>query len=297
MRTESPSKRMVRLAFGFAMLTLLLMGAVSYRWMVLSDESDRWVQHTHEVLMNIQDQRLALQGVESSSRTFALTGRESDLDLYHANVMRMKQVRDAFQSLTVDNPLQQSRLPALAGLAAENIQDAETIIHLRRVQGQKAAIAAIETSRNQQAMDEFQALTGKLQSEEISLRTLRLTATEQHLSQARIILIVGTLLGMLIAGIAGWTALRDSGRRGRAEEALRDSEEKYRMMLDGVEDYAIFMLDPQGHVASWSASAERIKGYTAEQIIGQHFSCLFLPEDIKRGRPEEVLRLAATRCV
>ncbi len=294
MRTESPSKRMGRLAFGFAMLTLLLMGAVSYRWMVLSDESDRWVQHTHEVLMNIQDQRLALQGVESSSRTFALTGRESDLDLYHANVMRMKQVRDAFQSLTVDNPLQQSRLPALAGLAAENIQDAETIIHLRRVQGQKAAIAAIETSRNQQAMDEFQALTGKLQSEEISLRTLRLTATEQHLSQARIILIVGTLLGMLIAGIAGWTALRDSGRRGRAEEALRDSEEKYRMMLDGVEDYAIFMLDPQGHVASWSASAERIKGYTAEQIIGQHFSCLFLPEDIKRGRPEEVLRLAAT---
>ena len=294
MRTESPSKRMVRLAFGFAMLTLLLMGAVSYRWMVLSDESDRWVQHTHEVLMNIQDQRLALQGVESSSRTFALTGRESDLDLYHANVMRMKQVRDAFQSLTVDNPLQQSRLPALAGLAAENIQDAETIIHLRRVQGQKAAIAAIETSRNQQAMDEFQALTGKLQSEEISLRTLRLTATEQHLSQARIILIVGTLLGMLIAGIAGWTALRDSSRRGRAEEALRDSEEKYRMMLDGVEDYAIFMLDPQGHVASWSASAERIKGYTAEQIIGQHFSCLFLPEDIKRGRPEEVLRLAAT---
>lgn len=150
MKTESPLKRMVRLAFGFAMLTLLLMGAVSYRWMVLSDESDRWVQHTHEVLMNIQDQRLALQSIESSSRTFALTGRESDLDLYHANVMRMTQDRDAFQSLTVDNPLQQSRLPVLAGLAAENIQDAETIIHLRRVQGQKAAIAAIdstETSR------------------------------------------------------------------------------------------------------------------------------------------------------
>jgi diguanylate cyclase (GGDEF)-like protein/PAS domain S-box-containing protein len=294
MKTESPLKRMVRLAFGFAMLTLLLMGAVSYRWMVLSDESDRWVRHTHEVLMNIQDQRLALQSIESSSRTFALTGRESDLDLYLANVMRMTQDWDVFQSLTVDNPLQQSRLPALAGLAAENIQDAETIIHLRRVQGQKAAIAAIETTRDKQAMDEFQALTGKLQSEETGLRTLRLRATEQHLGQAKIILIVGTLLGTLIAGIAGWTALRDSGRRGRAEAALRDSEEKYRMLLDGVEDYAIFMLDPQGHVASWSASAERIKGYTAEQIIGQHFSCLFLPEDIKRGRPEEVLRMAAT---
>jgi diguanylate cyclase (GGDEF)-like protein/PAS domain S-box-containing protein len=294
MKTESPLKRMVRLTFGFAMLTLLLMGAVSYRWMVLSDESDRWLRHTHEVMMDIQDQRLALQSIESSSLTFALTGRESDLELYRADVGRMKQDRYAFQSLTADNPVQQSRLPALASVAAENVQNAETIINLRRVQGQKAAIAAVGTIHSEQAMDEFQALSGKLDREEIRLRVLRLAATEQRLGQAKIILIVGTLLGMLIVGIAGWTALRDSGRRGRAEEALRDSEEKYRMLLDGVQDYAIFMLDPQGHVASWSASAERIKGYTAEQIIGHDFSCFFPPEDIKRGRPEEILRMAAT---
>jgi PAS domain S-box-containing protein len=70
-------------------------------------------------------------------------------------------------------------------------------------------------------------------------------------------------------------------------------EEKYQMLLDGIEDYAIFMLDPQGLVASWNAGAERIKGYTAEEIIGHSFSCFFLPEDIKRGRPEEVLRMTA----
>jgi PAS domain S-box-containing protein len=58
-------------------------------------------------------------------------------------------------------------------------------------------------------------------------------------------------------------------------------------------DYAIFMLDPGGQVVSWNAGAERIKGYTAEQIIGQNFSCFFSPEDIKRGRPEEVLRITA----
>ncbi len=82
-------------------------------------------------------------------------------------------------------------------------------------------------------------------------------------------------------------------RRRLVEDALRESEERYRMLLDGVQDYAIFMMDPRGQVVSWNAGAERIKGYTADQIIGHNFSCFFPPEDIERGRPEEVLRMTA----
>jgi diguanylate cyclase (GGDEF)-like protein/PAS domain S-box-containing protein len=82
-------------------------------------------------------------------------------------------------------------------------------------------------------------------------------------------------------------------RRRLVEDALRESEERYRMLLDGVQDYAIFMIDPRGQVVSWNAGAERIKGYTADQIIGHNFFCFFPPEDIERGRPEEVLRITA----
>jgi PAS domain S-box-containing protein len=71
----------------------------------------------------------------------------------------------------------------------------------------------------------------------------------------------------------------ESSRR-LADEALRESEEGYRMLLDGVQDHAIFMVDPQGQVVSWNAGAERIKGYKAEEIIGRNFSCFFPPEDI-----------------
>jgi PAS domain S-box-containing protein len=78
-----------------------------------------------------------------------------------------------------------------------------------------------------------------------------------------------------------------------AEDAFRDCEEKYQMLLDGIEDYAIFMIDPQGQILSWNAGAERIKGYKAEEIIGRNFSCFFPQQDIERGRPEEVLRLTA----
>jgi PAS domain S-box-containing protein len=78
-----------------------------------------------------------------------------------------------------------------------------------------------------------------------------------------------------------------------AEDALRESEERYRMLLDGVRDYAIFMMDPQGRILSWNAGAERIKGYKADQIIGHNFSRFFPPADIERGRPQEVLRTTA----
>jgi PAS domain S-box-containing protein len=79
-----------------------------------------------------------------------------------------------------------------------------------------------------------------------------------------------------------------------AEEALRDSEEKYRMLLDEIQDYAIFMLDPQGVVVSWNAGAERIKGYKADEIVGHNFSVFFSPEDIKQGMPEKLVRITAT---
>jgi PAS domain S-box-containing protein len=82
-------------------------------------------------------------------------------------------------------------------------------------------------------------------------------------------------------------------RHRLVEEALRESEERYRMVLDGVQDHAIFMIDPQGQVVSWNAGAERIKGYRADEIIGHNFSCFFPPEDIERGRPAEVLRITA----
>jgi PAS domain S-box-containing protein len=83
------------------------------------------------------------------------------------------------------------------------------------------------------------------------------------------------------------------GRRRLVDEALRESEERYRMLLDGVQDTAIFMMDPLGRVISWNAGAERIKGYSAGEIVGQNFACFFPPEDIERGRPEEILQVVA----
>jgi PAS domain S-box-containing protein len=87
-------------------------------------------------------------------------------------------------------------------------------------------------------------------------------------------------------------AIEDVTERRKAEQALRDSEERFRRLVEGAQDYAIFLLDPQGTIASWNAGAERIKGYRAEEIIGKHFSCFYPPEAIASGWPEEELRKA-----
>lgn len=85
---------------------------------------------------------------------------------------------------------------------------------------------------------------------------------------------------------------RDLTERRAAENAIRQSEEQFRRLVQGVSDYAIYMLDPEGNVSSWNFGAERIKGYRPEEIIGRHFSTFYTPEDRAAGLPETALRVA-----
>jgi PAS domain S-box-containing protein len=86
---------------------------------------------------------------------------------------------------------------------------------------------------------------------------------------------------------------RDLSERKVAEEALKKSEEQFRRLVQGVTDYAIYMLDPYGHVASWNHGARRIKGYEPEEIIGHHFSRFYTEEDRVERLPERALEIAA----
>jgi PAS domain S-box-containing protein len=79
---------------------------------------------------------------------------------------------------------------------------------------------------------------------------------------------------------------------GDEKGALRDSEGRFRLLVESVRDYAIFMLSPSGHVLTWNAGAERFKGYKPDEIIGQHFSRFYTPEALASGLPEHGLKVA-----
>ncbi len=87
--------------------------------------------------------------------------------------------------------------------------------------------------------------------------------------------------------------LRDITARKQMEEALLESEKRFRLLVEGVKEYAIFMLDPDGRIVSWNDGARRIKGYQAEDAIGQHISLFYTAEDRAHGKAEELLHIAA----
>jgi PAS domain S-box-containing protein len=88
---------------------------------------------------------------------------------------------------------------------------------------------------------------------------------------------------------------RDLSDRKQAEDLLRQSEQRLKQMIESVKDYALFMLDPDGRVASWNAGAQRLNGYSAPEIIGQHFSRFYPDVEVERGVPGEALRTAAAQ--
>ena len=84
-----------------------------------------------------------------------------------------------------------------------------------------------------------------------------------------------------------------SSNRGSSKEMLRQAGEPFRLLVESVKDYAIFMLDPRGYIATWNLGAENIKGYKANEIIGKHFSIFYPPEDVAWDKPGEELKTAA----
>jgi PAS domain S-box-containing protein len=96
----------------------------------------------------------------------------------------------------------------------------------------------------------------------------------------------GTLLGYA-------KVTRDLSERKVAEEELRRSEERFRLLVQGVTDYAIYMLDPEGRITNWNMGAERIKGYLADEVVGEHFSRFYTEEDRAAGLPSYALKTAA----
>jgi len=158
MKTNSALNRKVQLAFGPAIATLLVLPAIAYRSMVVSSESERWVQRSLDVLQNPEESLFATRSIESSSRGLVLTGDESYLDSYRTTTLSAEQRETTVRKLTVRNPGQPRRVPALEELAPQKIPFAEMVITRPRAKGFGAAVDAIGGARGERLLGGFQAV-------------------------------------------------------------------------------------------------------------------------------------------
>ncbi len=95
------------------------------------------------------------------------------------------------------------------------------------------------------------------------------------------------------AGPAVVSFIRDATEQRDAQDKVREYDLRLRNILDSIQDHGIYLLDTEGHILTWNPGAERIKGYSADEVLGAHFSRFFIEEDIDRGHPAELLRLGA----
>ncbi len=273
--------RKIQVAFASAILTLLVVGAISDRGLIASSESERWLRHTHEVLESLQDLRSAMGGIESSYRGFALTGRQSFVESFRATRLNAQQEWSTLAALTLDNRLQQSRLPDLSRLMAAKFQFAERVISLRRAGGIDAAIKAVQTEASQSNGDELPMLIANMENEERRLMVQRIAHAKERLKDTRDLLILGTVLGMLITSVAGWSTQRDQSARAVAEDALRESGERFRDLANNISQLA-WMADEKGYIVWYNDRWFSYTGTTSEEMAGWGWQKVLHPEHVQR---------------
>jgi diguanylate cyclase (GGDEF)-like protein/PAS domain S-box-containing protein len=279
MNSQPLSNRKVQFTFGSVILsllvvTLLLLGALSYRGMAVTRESDRWVRHTHEVLEHIQELFAAMQTAESSYRGFLITGDEQSLKPYQENVLRSGRETRIISNLTADNPVQQRHIPSLVRLNNQRIQYAEAVINVRRTMGIEAAANSIRAGEGQRLFDEYRGVISEMEAEETRLLLLRDVDAKGRLDETRNLLILGTALGLLIAVAASRSVQRDSSGRGLAEDALFLEKERAQVTLNCIGD-AVICTDIAGRITFLNIVAEKMTGWPWKEAVSRSMAEVF----------------------
>jgi PAS domain S-box-containing protein len=286
-------ERKTALGLGLVGLLLVLVSVMAYHNSRTSLENSRWVTHTREVIAELNAAQSAFDDWQNVVDEYLLTGDSSYLKPYRDSFSSVVDHIDRLKKLTADNAPQNARAVDLSSQSMTLFRALDQVVDSRYEKGLVAAQQDVLVGRGKAETDAIRATIAAMRAEEEQL----LDARERKLQTSSRLTAIGfvsiIVFEIMMLGLIYYVIRKDITQRKRTEAALRDSEERFRILVDGITDYAIFRLTPTGHVASWNQGAERIKGYKQDEIIGRHFSCFYRPEELASGFPERELKVAA----
>ena len=298
-----------------ALASVLIVGSSLYMYihLLVFNERTFQVQHSLQTEHKLDEMLSLVTDAETGPRGYVIMGREVFLEPYFAAISstdgivpHIKELR----RLTLHNPRQQQRLDRLEPLVAEKLDFMKKVVELRRYAGFEAAKELIATDIGRLVMVQVRRELLEMRNYEGVLRQQSSDEASAQLQNTIYAMIIGLGSGISLLLLSFVVVSREVSVRKQAEEAvrqlnselnvrieervqeLRKSEEGFRLMVESVKDYAIFMLNGNGNIISWNRGAELLKGYTAEEIIGQNFSRFFTKEDIAAAKPSLLLKTA-----
>ena len=284
----------IAITIGIAMMLLVITlgGFFGLHQLQKLDDTRYSLKLTNHVLLNLRSVYEILQDAETGQRGYLITGRESYLEPYKNSLIRMNELIQHLQQLAVDNPDEKQDILTLENAINKKFSELKKTIEVRNTQGFAAAYKLVLTDIGNHQMEIIRDTLARMLEREHN--HLIEHNEEQNVQTNNTFLWIFILCGIAIFFqiVMGLVTLSFLKAQNVAQKALKESDERFRLMLSGVRDYAIFMLDPEGKIITWNEGAQRIKGYTDKEIIGKHFSIFYSEEERAENKPAHELEIA-----
>lgn len=285
--------RIVNYGFILAFVILSLVGALALYQARQLARANALLSHTHQVIESVNLLLGDIKNAEGQERSYLLFGSPAYLAQYQQAAQHVRQEFAQVEQLTQENDDQEQRLKKLAPLLDTRMGILQKSIEARQRQGVAVAVQYLNALPGQFFMRQIEQQTAAIGQTERNLLAHRNVAALETAHHANTVMLAGFVLSIAALGWGFLTFGQQNGARLRAEEARREMESRYGLLIDNVRDHAVLMLDADGHVISWNEGAEQIKGYSEEEILGAHFSIFYQAYAIRDGKPALALQSAA----
>ena len=287
--------------FASAMVLLIVCLITVYLSFSYLREASDWVIHTQEVRGELGDLEADLNAAARSRLSYVISGNGDELESYRKILPRISGHLREVTGLTQDNPAQNERCKQLGTLIDARVQAWELSI-TRKQEGQPIDLRTL-LSQNLELSARSAAVTEAIRAEESKLLSPRIGVAQRSFMMTS--LIVGVAFVVALAFLSVYYKLLNQQLRAREnaerqarealdrESAARQEAEDFRLFIGAVTDYAIFTMDASGLIKNWNEGAQRLNGYAASEIVGQHFSRFYPEEEIQNGKPQRELEIAA----